>query len=290
MSLSVTPKNQGFTRHAICCANCGGIGHIYKNCNHPVTSFGIVCFRLKVDDESQSICPEYLMVQRKDSLSYVEFIRGKYDLERRSYIMQMLTNMTPDERTRLVTMSFSDLWKGLWQIDDCTLFEREFIEAKTKFDLLKKGYFLKRNNGDVLFFNIENAIANTHSDLKETEWGFPKGRRNINEHDFACAIREFSEETGMRPKYLQVMKNQKPYEEVFSGTNHVRYKHVYYLAMCTSNNDHIIYAHTPALREIKAVKWMRYNEAQSKIRSINVERKELFRRINTMIIKTLCKP
>jgi len=281
---------QGFARHTICCANCGGMGHIYKNCNHPVTSFGIVCFRLKVDEVSQCIFPEYLMVQRKDSLSYVEFIRGKYDLERRAYIMQLLRNMTVDERSRLLTQDFPELWKSLWQINDCSLFEREFHEAKSKFELMTKGYLLKRNNGDVIFFNMASAIADTKSELAETEWGFPKGRRNINEHDFACAIREFSEETGMRTKYLQIMKNHKPYEEVFSGSNYVRYRHVYFLAMCTSQNDKIIFAHAPALREIRAMKWMRYTEAQEKIRHINIERKELFRRINSMLIKTICKP
>ena len=30
----------------------------------------------------------------------------------------------------------------------------------------------------------------------EKEWGFPKGRRNFQEKDIVCGIREFEEETG----------------------------------------------------------------------------------------------
>ena len=33
----------------------------------------------------------------------------------------------------------------------------------------------------------------------DTEWGFPKGRRNYQEDDRKCALREFEEETGEYP-------------------------------------------------------------------------------------------
>ena len=51
------------------CNNCGSDGHLYRNCKLPVLSYGILCFT----DEHN-----ILMIQRKDSLSYIEFIRGKY--------------------------------------------------------------------------------------------------------------------------------------------------------------------------------------------------------------------
>jgi 8-oxo-dGTP pyrophosphatase MutT (NUDIX family) len=31
---------------------------------------------------------------------------------------------------------------------------------------------------------------------EEPEWGFPKGRRDTQESDWVCALREFKEETG----------------------------------------------------------------------------------------------
>lgn len=276
------------TNKTILCANCGGVGHIYKNCNHPVTSFGIVCFRLKLDEYSQCVYPEYLMVQRKDSLSYVEFIRGKYDVERRLYLMQLFSNMTKNERENILTKSFETLWKTLWQVNDCNSFEREYNDAKAKFERLREGVLLKTDDG-LVFFNLKYIMNHTTSVLDDCEWGFPKGRRNINENDFTCAVREFAEETGLKTKYLKYINHQKPFEEVFSGSNRVRYKHIYYLAMCTVTNDQVVFNKnfTQTIKEIKDVQWFRYNDAQSKIREQNVERKELFKRINQVVLKNL---
>lgn len=288
----LVPNSKG-CRSPVYCANCGGVGHIYKNCNHPVTSYGIICFRLKVDQESQCIYPEYLMVQRKDSLCYVEFIRGKYDLQRKNYIMQLFSSMTQSERASILSKSFEDLWKNLWQVDDCNLFEREYQEAKTKFDCLKRGFILETHENENIIFDLDYIITNTKSDLDECEWGFPKGRRNINEPDFTCAVREFLEETSMKAKYLRVLKNQKPFDETFSGSNRVRYKHVYYLGMSVSKNDQgtfHAYGTNAGVREIKDVKWFRYTEAQSRIRDHNVERKELFKRVNQVVLKNLYTP
>ena len=232
------------------------------------------------------------MVQRKDSLSYVEFIRGKYDLDRRAYIMQLFENMTVNERNTIENNTFEDLWKSLWQVSDFNVFEKEYAEAKTKYELLRKGYILRTEEGD-LFFDIKYVLGHTTSSLSESEWGFPKGRRNINEHDFACAMREFVEETGMRLKYIKIYRDQKPFEEVFSGSNRIRYRHVYYMALCTSANDKIVFNNTlhnenVGLKEIKSVKWFRYIDAQCKIREQNIERKELFKRVNQIVLKNLC--
>ena len=50
--------------------------------------------------------------------------------------------------------------------------------------------------------------------MKNPEWGFPKGRRNLKERDRECAVREFSEETGLtaedyiiQEKILHSVKN-----------------------------------------------------------------------------------
>jgi len=277
----------------IYCANCGGIGHIYKNCNHPVTSYGVICCRIRQDKITGQCFPEYLMVQRKDSLSYVEFIRGKYSIEKKSYIMKLVSNMTPHEREALRTLPFDILWKSLWQADDCKAYQREYAEAKHKFDIIRRGYILKNDNNEVYYFDLDYIINNTECNLKEAEWGFPKGRRNINEHDFVCAVREFKEETGIHPKCIKMLRNQKPFEEVFSGTNKIRYKHIYYLGICFSKDENIL-LYDPQnkiqSREIKDVRWFDYDTAQSHILTYNIERKELFRRVHQVILKHLNSP
>jgi len=135
-------------------------------------------------------------------------------------------------------------------------------------------------------------LNNTTSVLKETEWGFPKGRRNINEDDYSCAVREFKEETGIPNQHLLVFRDIKPFEEVFSGTNHIRYKHTYYLGMYSDVKPDGSLVPSRCVKnfckEIKDIKWFWYSDAQNRIRDNNIERKELFKRVNTTIMKNIC--
>jgi len=270
------------------CANCGGIGHVYRVCNHPVTSFGIICFRLCYNTIIHRWIPQYLMVQRKDSLSYVEFIRGKYNADQKAYLMKLFSNMTDTERTNLATLDFDTLWKNLWQSETCKSYVRDYLEAKGKFQMLKEGYIMKNAQNEIYYFDINYIVSNTEFTICEPEWGFPKGRRNINECDFGCAVREFKEETGISPRHISVIGHIKPLEEIFSGTNKVRYKHVYYVAACFKPGLPLYNPNNKVQnREIKAVQWFDYADAQAKISDYNVERKELFKRADQSVQKLM---
>lgn len=265
------------------CANCGGVGHIHKNCNHPITSYGIICFHIV------NGIIRFIMVQRKDSLSYIEFLRGKYALNQKQYILKLFENMTISEREAIKNEDFSILWKKLWQIDRSKNFVKEYNDAKSKFEILKKGYNMKMNqqNSPLIYFNIDYILLNTKSVLGEPEWGFPKGRRNINENDFSCALREFYEETNIPSKYIHMLKHP-PYEEVFTGSNNIRYRHIYYLAYYNCNDTSYLFVNPLnklQSREIKDIKSFEYIQAQTKIRNHNIERKELLKRVNNNIIK-----
>jgi 8-oxo-dGTP pyrophosphatase MutT (NUDIX family) len=265
------------------CANCGGIGHVYKKCNHPLISFGIICYRV-VNSRLM-----YLMVQRKDSLSYVEFLRGKFDIDQCKYILQLITNMTKSERNNLLTNDFNTLWRKLWQTDDCKGFQREYADAKNKFEHLKRGFYVRAVNNDTYFFDIKFAVHTTKGNLQEPEWGFPKGRRNINENDIKCAFREFKEETGIHPLNVSLLTCCKPYEEVFSGSNNVMYKHIYYIGTCNKAGELNSYNPNNRVqsREIKDMRWMPYEESQNHILDKNIERKELFKRVHNMLVKKI---
>jgi 8-oxo-dGTP pyrophosphatase MutT (NUDIX family) len=289
-----------YTQHQksnIICCNCGGIGHVYARCNHPITSYGIICYRLAYDSKMNSIYPEYLMVQRKDSLSYVEFMRGKYDLQNISYVIKLFSNMIEDERVGIMNSDFETLWTSLWSTTNGKNFMKEYMNSKDKFDKLKNGYLIRSiesdNPNEVLLVNLDYIIANTHPNLEETEWGFPKGRRSFSdEDDRRCAMREFREETAINLKNIKLVRDLKPFEEVFSGTNKIRYKHVYYIAKysqlpCTINQELFDPNNKHQAREIKDVRWFTYNDAQEKIKNINVERKELLKRVNNMILRSI---
>ena len=54
------------------CNNCGKFGHLFRHCKNPIVSFGCVLFRINNNVR------EYLMICRKDTLGYIDFIREKY--------------------------------------------------------------------------------------------------------------------------------------------------------------------------------------------------------------------
>ena len=54
------------------CNNCGKQGHLFHQCKLPITSYGIILFRTS----DKGI--QYLMIRRKDSFGYIDFLRGKY--------------------------------------------------------------------------------------------------------------------------------------------------------------------------------------------------------------------
>ena len=54
------------------------------------------------------------MVQRRDTLGYVEFMRGKYNLENINYIYDLFKIMTKTERLNILNYSFDLLWNNLW--------------------------------------------------------------------------------------------------------------------------------------------------------------------------------
>ena len=52
---------------------------------------------------------QYLMICRKDSLGYVDFVRGKYPLHDKKYLTNIFSEMTLDEKHSLLTKDFSGL-------------------------------------------------------------------------------------------------------------------------------------------------------------------------------------
>lgn len=267
------------------CANCGQLGHIHKTCNHPTTSYGVICYRVMPDGQVR-----YLQIQRKDSLSYVEFLRGKYNHKNRNYVVQLLQNMTRDERRMLCEGTFPELWERLWQTDRGRRnYMREFNHAERQYNTLKAGYLLESRTGETRFVCLRELVERDCCDSPHTEpeWGFPKGRRSINESDFHCALREFREETGVAPQTLQLAHGSRSFEETFTGLNRTRYRHVYYVARlddaAVADAVGVDPRNAAQAREVRRVAWFDYEAAQDNIRETNVERKELFKRVHNMI-------
>jgi len=253
------------------CRNCGLNGHIYKNCPHPIISFGIICYKIEKNEI------KYLMIQRKDSLSFMEFVRGKYELSNIEYIKKLLLNMTISERDMIITNTFENIWNYIWfQTDNnSNKNNKEYMNSKFKFSLLNENNFLK------------NYIISIKSVFFSQEWGFPKGRRKIKENDIDCAVREFFEETRITEDNISIINEINPFEEMFFGTNGIMYKHLYYISKLKNTDIPIEIDNTclEQIREIRAISWFNYNEVISHIKSYNTERIELFKFANKKILE-----
>lgn len=126
------------------------------------------------------------IVQRRDSLSYIYFIRGCVPREKLS---MYFSRMTVEEKIRIQTSSFEDLWCDLY-LSSQYLNSNYYLRAKEIFEEYRK---------DRLF---ENILSYSSIDL---EWVIPKGRKkDPREINIICAQREYREETRSKC-YLEFM-------------------------------------------------------------------------------------
>ncbi len=286
------------------CNNCGKPGHIYNQCKIPITSFGVIVFRYNPQNQI-----EYLMIRRKNTLGYNDFMRGKYLVQNKFYILNMLKQMTIEEKELLKEGNFDKLWRRIWGKGSIpNKYKCEEYGSKEKYLSLLYGVINSRmwnnNNNSNSFgnknFNFRSSLTNSQiqSDEKsnyytleslieesnkyeiweEPEWGFPKGRRNYQEKDYDCAIREFCEETGYNPSQLKLIQNILPYEEIFTGSNYKSYKHKYYL-MYMDYADSILPVKYEEM-EVSKMEWKTIDNCLNSIREYNLEKKRMITNIH----------
>ena len=137
--------------------------------------------------------------------------------------------------------------------------------SNNKFIKLKEGYKINDE-----FISLETIVKQCNSEYIEPEWGFPKGRRNYQENDINCALREFCEETGYNKNDIIVLNNIIPLEEIFTGSNYKSYKHKYFLGFMNNNNtpESIFQTH-----EISKIEWVSIDCASNYLRDYNIEKK-----------------
>jgi 8-oxo-dGTP pyrophosphatase MutT (NUDIX family) len=263
----------------------------------PIVSYGVIVCRINPMKNN----PEYLMICRRKTLGYIDLMRGKYSTTNKFYILNMLKQMTREEKSGLISRTFDDLWKNLWsnkEDDETTEIEtiemmessssgsaqyrHEEINSKLKFNSLKKGIHF---NGD--FYTMESLIkeSSENGGWDDQEWGFPKGRRNYQENEYDCALREFAEETGYSEKELKMVVNLFPFEEIFMGSNYKSYKHKYYLTFM-NYTDSLNHSFTQNM-EVSKVEWFSLEECLNKIRCYNDEKKRIIMKVNSCIEKYL---
>jgi 8-oxo-dGTP pyrophosphatase MutT (NUDIX family) len=276
----------------IYCVNCGEKGHVVKDCSGPITSFGIIAFKIVKNEKEElhdknsklqeiiskennnlyipvnkNLYPKtkFLMIQRKDTMGFTDFVRGKYPEEHSKTLPIFLNEMTIKEKNNLLTKSFDEIWGDLWVNHDSKCFKNEYELAYKKFQKL----------------NIKELIDNSPSSFHYAELGFPKGRRNMKETNIACAEREFYEETGYDKSCYDFIKNYPTIHEEFRGTNGIKYRHIYYLVKMKEDvpPPKIDYKNKIQTGEVQNIGWLTYEECISVIRPYDVAKKNVLKKV-----------
>jgi hypothetical protein len=212
---------------------------------------------------------QFLMVQRKNSLGYLEFMRGRYCIENISTLTHLLEQMTPEELYDINNVDFDVLWNNLWDSNNIRNknHHKEYLTSKQKF------YQLKLSHNHILL--------GTKPLYNFNEWGFPKGRRESYESDLVCAVREFEEETTLTENEYIVLEKCKSIRENLTGTNGVSYAHNYFLSVLVDNSDSCLIDESN--REIGQTKILNLNECLDRIRPYHKNKIRIVKNIYNII-------
>jgi 8-oxo-dGTP pyrophosphatase MutT (NUDIX family) len=266
----------------IYCCNCGKLGHILKTCLEPIISLGIVLYCVDNDNNIK-----FLLIRRKFSLGFMDFVMGKYCIDNLDYIKRIFNEMTIEEKVRILNESFDSLWYSIdyncLDVQNATVDENlrkkiksDYNVAKRKFNMIKGGFINKSQQ----YINLYDVIYNCQNNWLEPEWEFPKGKRKMNESNLDAAIREFSEETNFPISDMEVIIGDTSFVEKYYGSNGKKYKHIYYIARAKNMLDYtkLKLTHQQEV-EISDIRWMSYTDSMKNIRPYQIERKMVLNQI-----------
>lgn len=293
------------------CHNCDKIGHDSRSCPDPITSWGIILVKLdglditdithsptKIEciDEVKLISDtdtydaamlmekiQFLLVSRKHSLGYIEFMMGRYSLKSIEHLSFIIQQMLPSEIEKIKKHidDFDYLWENLW--GDNFKHNNDYYTSKKLFEKLNdpKQVDIKL---DYLLDKIETPTV-----YRTPEFGFPKGRKNRGESEKQCAVREFCEEAGFTEDDIRIIDEVEPIVENLTGTNGVSYRHIYYLAEFVSDKEVSLTGNVNQKYEIGSVGFYTYDDAQHLIRPYHVDKKNIVTKLFFYYLSKLMK-
>ena len=252
------------------CSNCEELGHIIRFCPKPIKSYGIILYTIT----DQTI--KYVIICRKHSIGYIEFIRGNYKIDNINYLYTIFDIMTTKELCDIQTLTFKELWNNLWNYKNHI--NIEFKKSKQKF------YDLKNNKYSI---TLEKLIHHSNNHYLTPEWGFPKGRKNLNETTIDASIREVYEETNIKSSNYTFTLNvkQEPviFTEEYKAFNNKIYNLSYFLGEL---NKDIIFSdafNEHQKNEISDIGLYTLQEIKEKIRPYYNEKIKLIQKVDTYI-------
>lgn len=199
---------------------------------------------------------EILMVKKRYTYYYFNFVMGYYKKNNRKYLQFMFDNMTFDEKINILSFDYKQMWYKIYLFHIAT---NKYSKNKN-YNKLSKAYIKKKCIFENNFLNNKKFLKKLICNAKHavSPWEIPKGKRNANENDIDCAIREFKEETNVSKDQYNVRLN--PITNSFKDENCI-YKSVYYIATLQKNIEPSInIAKIHQISEVKDIKWINMDE------------------------------
>lgn len=238
------------SKRSVFCSNCGGKGHLFKECKKPIQSHGVIAVRPSINSLTGEPDIEVLLIRRRNTISYEAFVRGKY---KHDELPIHLIRMTSEEKERITKRGWEDLYDEVCFFKNSKHYHRERKHAKEMYESI----------------NIPKVFDTTMSDFAKPEWEFPKGRKYSYESEKECAVREFREETNINNKNLILL--DMVLTETFIGTNKRKYTNQYFVGVINkeASEPYIDPTSKNQISEIGDVEWVSFTEARSRIRAFH---------------------
>ena len=275
------------------CTNCNSELHEYMSCKEPKTSWGIILVKIfndnvgeiahnikdisnikKVSLTSEKDIKKYsslvhsikfLLISRKHSLTYIEFVRGRYKEDNFAGIKGLFELMLQEEIDMIKNNDFDTIWNDFWADHEYkSKLKNEYYDSKNKFNKLKYKF-----GGLKIGLDFYTEQITPHYNI--TEWGIPKGRKKYGESDLNCAVREFTEETQIQSSDIKILSSINPLIENIVGTDGKKYRHIYYIAELVSDKLNLNISNN----EVQNIGFFSYFEACDILRPYHIRKRTI---------------
>lgn len=188
--------------------------------------------------------PEAVLERGRYTYEFSEFVHGRYSRKNLRAIAELFACMTLEEKLDVLTLDFSQMWRRIWlDVHHTVLYNRKLAKFQSSW---------LRDDGGTRLCQLVRASTTQGS----PNWEIPKGRRESgSEANILCAVREFTEETGIPKNAYRILPNFcRRISYVHMGT---RYNNVYYAAVARRDIHPRVSLSLPMqVAEVAEVRWM----------------------------------
>jgi len=201
------------------------------------------------------------MVKKKITYSFTNFVLGKYRMSD-NVLNNLFNTMTSTEKNMILVGDLRVLWRMVYSGN-----ANPTYRSRTMFKNFMSIGEKKRRS-------LMNGTKNI-----EYYWEFPKGRKNDDEDDLTCALREFEEETHVPATDVRV--TGEPISALIES-NDVYYTYKLFMAEYVGDDGNVNVFNASHNCEVQDVKWL--SQSECTVANINRQNRRVLSKVFTTLI------